>query len=447
MISFFNAKVPWWAAGLSIYATIISSVTFLTIPAKVYATDWTYYPMLLTIPVVGMLVSRYFLPYFLNHNLQSPYELLETRFNLPTRLAASALFALYLLARLALVLYLPSLVVNVITGFPMLLCIIILGLLTALYSAWGGIKAVVWADAVQGLILIGGALFCAVYLIIYTIGGTESFWSIACEGNKLRLFDMSMSYTRATWWVIIISGLTGNLITYTSDQTILLRYMAAGSQTKASRSIQLHAWLYIFSSIAFYCIGTGLYTFYYSRGSLPEVANDGIFPYFISHELSPLFAAVVILALLSASMSTVSSNINSIANAISVDFIKRLIPDTKESTLVLIGRLITVLSALVGILLASLMTTWHIESLLDYFNTIIGLLTTGLGSLFIIAAFMPKIKAHAALTGFLLGEIGVFMCFLLTDINFFLYSTVGLSISLITAKIISSFSNDKEKVS
>lgn len=419
-----GGRIPWWASALSIYATIISSVTFLTIPAKSYATDWTYYPMLLTIPVVGLVVSKYYLPYFHKLKVTSAYECLEQRFNRPTRLAASALFSVYLLARMALVLYLPALVINTISGISMEWCILTTSIITITYSAIGGIRAIVWADVVQGLTLMGGAIFCAIYLIINTKGGAEGFWHLSMAHDKMQLFDWSMAYDRPTWWVIILGGLAGNLVTYTSDQSVIQRYMTSNSVKDSSHSIFLHAWMYIISSLAFYAIGTGLYTFYQSHGTLPEMVADKVFPYFLSTELSPAFTGIVVTALFCASMSTVSSNINSIASCLCTDF-KINLP-----------RTITIVSGIMGMCIALMMTTWHINSLLDYFNTIIGLLTSGLGGLFFMAVFMPKVSSRGALTGFICGQLAVFACWQMTDVNFFLYSVIGLFVSVTIAYLI-----------
>ena len=180
---FFRAsgRIPSWAAAVSIYATIISSVTYLTIPAKAFATDWTYYPMLLTIPMVVPLVTRRYLPYFQRSGCSSAYELLERRFSPLTRWMASGLFCIYMVVRIALVLYLPALALSTVAGWSIMMCIMLVALPTMIYSTIGGLKAVIWGDVVQGAVLVLGAVFSLAYLVIHTEGGAKalSLWRSA----------------------------------------------------------------------------------------------------------------------------------------------------------------------------------------------------------------------------------------------------------------------------
>lgn len=170
-----GGRIPWWAAGISIYATMLSAITYMAYPAKAYATDWTYYPMLVTILVVSLPVMHYYLPFFRRLDVTSAYEYLERRFNAATRLMASALFIVFMVARMALVLYLPSLALTAVTGIDIYVCIVLMGLVTIVYCTMGGVEAVVWGDVVQGFILVGGAVLAVVYLVGGTEGGAAAF--------------------------------------------------------------------------------------------------------------------------------------------------------------------------------------------------------------------------------------------------------------------------------
>ena len=444
---FFRAsgRIPSWAAAVSIYATIISSVTYLTIPAKAFATDWTYYPMLLTIPMVVPLVTRRYLPYFQRSECSSAYELLERRFSPLTRWMASGLFCIYMVVRIALVLYLPALALSTVAGWSIVMCIVLVALPTMIYSAIGGLKAVIWGDVVQGAVLVLGAVFSLAYLVIHTEGGAKGFVTMALEADKLRLVDWDMSACKATWWVILVGGLASSLISYTSDQTIIQRYMATRDIAAGSRSLWMNAWLYIGSSVLFYAIGTGLYT-YYSTHALPEMSIDAVYPYFIVHQLPTAISILLVVALAAATMSTVSSCINSLATAFCVDFVQRLHSSVPEQRLLFYARLASIAGGTMGLVVALMMSTWQITSLLDYFNTTLGLLTSGLGSLFFMAVFMPKLKAGVALSGFIAGEATVFAVWLLTPLNFFLYGAIGLIVSLTTAAALNLLAGRRSKL-
>ena len=434
-----GGRIPWWAAGISIYATMLSAITYMTIPAKAYTTNWTYYPMLWMILLISFPVIKYYLPYFRKLNVTSAYEILEQRFNLFTRLLASTLFCIFMIVRMAIVLYLPSLALTAVTGIDIYLCIVLMGLVTIIYCTMGGVEAVIWGDVVQGLILVFGAIFAVIYLAVNTEGGVMGCIDIALANDKLRLFDWSNSWSQACWWVIIIGGLANNLISYTSDQTVIQRYLTTPDEKSAGRGILVNGVMSVFVSVAFYMIGTGLYTFYKTHPVELDVTmgqSDAIFPFFMMSQMPAGIAGALIAAIFAATMSTISSNINSVATAFSIDFWKRF-RRTTDSQLVVVARWASVVSGMIGLALALLMATWDIQSFLDFFNEALGLLTSGLGGLFFIAVFMKRVKGYAALTGFVLGEAVVFWMSECTDANFFLFGATGMVVSVVVAWLLS----------
>lgn len=441
-----GGRIPWWAAGISIYATMLSAITYMSIPAKAYATDWTYYPMLVTILIVSFPVIKYYLPFFRQLKVASAYQYLEERFNAATRLMASALFIVFMVARMALVLYLPSLALSAVTGIDIELCIVLMGVVTIVYCTMGGVEAVIWGDVVQGCILVGGAIFSCVYLWGNTDGGFAGAWHLAVDNDKMRLFDWSFDYRTATFWVAILGGLANNLVSYTSDQTVIQRYMTTKDEKAASRSILMNGVMSVFVSIAFYVIGTGLYTFYKTHPAsldLTMAKTDAIFPFFMMSQMPAGVAGLLIAAIFAATMSTISSNINSVSTAFSVDFYQRFRPLVDSQKLLKVARMACVVSGLVGMGIALLMCTWDILSLLDYFNTILGLLTSGLCGLFVMGRFFPRIGGKAALTGFVAGTAVVFMTSAWTDVSFFLYSVIGITVSVLVALFFSLFDRKK----
>ena len=434
-----GGRIPWWAAGISIYATMLSAITYMTIPAKAYTTNWTYYPMLWMILLISFPVIKYYLPYFRKLNVTSAYEILEQRFNLFTRLLASTLFCIFMIVRMAIVLYLPSLALTAVTGIDIYLCIVLMGLVTIIYCTMGGVEAVIWGDVVQGLILVFGAIFAVIYLAVNTEGGVMGCIDIALENDKLRLFDWNNSWSQACWWVIIIGGLANNLISYTSDQTVIQRYLTTPDEKSAGRGILVNGLMSMFVSVAFYMIGTGLYTFYKTHPAELDVTmaqSDAIFPFFMMSQMPAGVAGALIAAIFAATMSTISSNINSVATAFSIDFWKRF-RRTTDSQLVVVARWASMVSGMVGLLLALFMATWDIQSFLDFFNEALGLLTSGLGGLFFIAVFMKRVKGYAALAGFVVGEAVVFWMSECTDANFFLFGATGMVVSIVVAWLLS----------
>lgn len=443
-----GGRIPWWAAGISIYATMLSAITYMAIPAKAFATNWTYYAMLLTILVVSFPVIKYYLPFFRRLNVTSAYEYLQRRFNYSTRLMASLLFIAFMVARTALVLYLPSLALTTVTGIDIYICIILMGVVTVLYCTMGGVEAVVWGDVIQGIILVGGAFFAAGYLILNTDGGFSGFIQIAAEHDKFRLFEWSFDCTKAVFWVTILGGLANNLISYTSDQTVIQRYLTTKDEKSAGKGILMNGFMSVFISVIFYVIGTGLYTFFKSR---PEELNytlsngDAIFPFFMMSQIPVGLAGLLIAAIFAATMSTISSNINSTATAFSMDIYKHIFPQSSDRHILKVARWTCLLAGSVGTLLAVFMATWNILSLLDYFNSILGLLSSGLGGLFIMGIFFDRIDARSALIGFLSGTAVVFALSIYSPVSFLLYGAIGIVVSVGVALLCSLFSPEKKK--
>ena len=435
-----GGRVPWWAAGMSIYATMLSAITYMAYPAKAFATDWTYYPMLVTILLVSFPVIRYYLPFFRRLNVTSAYEYLERRFNAATRLMASALFIVFMVARMALVLYLPSLALTAVTGIDIYVCIVLMGCVTIVYCTMGGVEAVVWGDVVQGFILVGGAVLAAGFLIFGTEGGFEGFLAIGSEAGKFRLFDWSFDYRSATFWVIILGGMANNLISYTSDQTVIQRYLTTKDERSARQSILMNGAMSVGVSIVFFVIGAGLYTFYKTNPAAMDFTMqkaDVIFPFFMMSQLPAGVAGLLIAAVFAATMSTISSNINSVATAFSIDFYKRRRPQTGDKEMLRVARRACVAAGVIGMAIALLMATWEILSLLDFFQEILGLLSGGLGGLFLMGIFVPRIGGKAALTGFVCGVTAVFVTKYCTEASFLLYGFISMLVSVLTALLAS----------
>ena len=433
-------RIPWWAAGISIFATMLSAITYMSIPAKAYMTDWTYYPMQICILLVSFPVIKYFLPFFRRLNVTTAYEYLEHRFSYAIRLMASVLFIVFMVARMALVLFLPSLAMTAVTGIDIYVCIVVMAVVTIIYCTMGGVEAVVWGDVVQGIILVGGAFLAAAYLISNTGGGASDFFHIAGMNDKFRLFDWSFDYRTATFWVVILGGLANNIISYTSDQTVIQRYLTTKDEHSAARSILTNGTMSVVVTIAFFTIGTGLYTFYQTHPTATDLTmqkTDAIFPFFMMSQLPAGIAGLLIAAVFAATMSTISSNINSISTAFTVDIWKKAHPAISDAATVRTARLTGIVSGLIGMLIAILMATMNIQSLLDYFNTILGLLSGAVGALFIMGIFFPRIGARAAFVGFLAGTLTVFWMNFYSDANFLLFGFTAIVVSTLVALLLS----------
>lgn len=418
---------------MSIYATMLSAITFMAIPAKAYATDWKYFPMAIAILIVAFPVMKYYLPFFRRLKVTTAYEYLEKRFNYTTRFLASALFILFMIARMALVLFLPSLALTTVTGIDIYTCIILMGIITIIYCTMGGVEAVIWGDVIQGFVLLGGTLFAAVFLVTEIDGGAGKLIEVSMDNQKFTMFDLALSWKSATLWVVLLGGLANNLISYSADQTVIQRYLTTKDERSAAKGILMNGMMSVLVLVVFYFIGTALYAYYKTNpGELNFTMQntDAIFPHFIMSNMPVGLAGLLIAAIFSATMSTVSSNVNSISTAFTSDFYRHFFPGTPDRILLKVARWSGVFFGLTGVVLALLMASLSILSLFDYFNYILGLLASGLGGLFLMGIFFPRIGARSALIGFVLGSASLLVISLTTQISFLLYGFIGIVLTL-----------------
>jgi SSS family transporter len=376
------------------------------------------------------------------------YEYLERRFNYITRLLSSSLFQVFMIARMALVLFLPSLALTTVTGINIYLCIILMGVITIVYCTMGGVTAVIWGDVIQGFVLLGGAVLAVIFMTSGTEGGLNRVIEITIEHEKMKMFDFTFDLTRATFWVVLLGGLANNLISYSSDQAVIQRYLTTKNQQEAAKGLWFNGTMSILISVVFYFIGTALFVFYKTQPQELNMAManpDSIFPHFIMTRMPVGIAGLMIAAIFSATMSTVSSNVNSVSTAFTTDIYNHLWPGSSDSGRLRVARLSGILSGGLGIGLALLMATWSILSLFDYFNTILGLLVGGLGGVFVMGIFFPRINSKGAISGFVLSFIILLVIKYFTSISFLLYGFLGISISVSVAAAVSLFTPGEGK--
>ena len=415
-----GGRLPWWVVSLSIYATMFSSITFISVPAMSFSGDMTYYVISFGILLMAPIVVRWYLPFFRKLNLTSAYEYLEVRFNLPCRLFASAAFILFMIARTAIVAYLPALAISAVTGIDINVAIVAVTLVTILYCAIGGVEAVIWSDFIQSIILIGSTALIIAWAICGTDGGFSGFVAKGMDAHKFRVFDFTFDWTKPCFWVVFVSGMVANLASYTSDQCVVQRYMTTPDEKGAAKSILFNGILSFFNCFVFFSMGVALWTFYQSQaGALPMGTKpDAVLPIFIAHELPTGISGLVLAAVAAATMSTLSANLNSAASAITTDFYKRLVlmrgrartpaAPQNETGLLLCGKFSTVVVGLLGGAMALWLANAEIGNIYDQFQRFLGILTGGLGCLFFMGVFMKKVNGFGATCGLVANYI---ICF------------------------------------
>ncbi len=435
-------SLPGWACGLSILATYLSSISFLALPGKAYAANWNSFVFSLSLPIAAWLAVRYFMPYYRSTGDVSAYAHLEKRFGPWARVYASFFYILTQLARMGVVMYLMAMPLCVLLQKDIVWIILFTGISVTIYAFVGGIVAVIWADALQAIVLMVGAVICSLLILFNMPEGPNQIFEIAAQNHKFSLGDFGLSLTESTFWVVLVYGIVINLQNFGIDQSYIQRYIASKNNHEARKSIWIGALLYLPLSALFFFIGTQLFAFYQvhpdyraevklivaeqrlihegidpqaedftsqQQARADELTNqdigDGVFPHFIGRMLPQGVTGLLIAAIFAAGMSTVSTSLNSSATLLVTDWYQRFFKhNTDEKHTMKALYLATILWGILGTGVAILLTRTS-ESILDIWWTLAGILGGGMIGLFLLGMISRKARNPVAITSVCLGAI------------------------------------------
>jgi SSS family solute:Na+ symporter len=402
-------SIPWWAAGVSLYATGTSAISYIATPAKSFAENWLY----LAANIVGIIGTAFtaiwIVPLLRRLSLMSVYHYLEMRYHPRIRTLASALaIVIQLGGRMSIVLFLPSLAMSAVTGLNVTHSILIMGVVTILYTVLGGMRAVIWTDFIQVVVMLGGAFVALGFVVTRIDGGVGAFFKTAMADGKFRTFDWAFDLTQPTVWGFLLVTFLG-IMTIPQDQVMMQRVLATKSDKEAGWSMWTLAAIVIPGNLTFFGIGTALYVYYkhFPSHLNPMLNVDSTFPQFIAAELPAGVTGLIIAGIFAASMSTLSSCMNSVATLVSVDFFERYGKKITPLQSVRIAEITTVVAGLVGIGTALLLATVNIKSALDANFEIMALLGGGFAGCYALGLFTTRANWQGVM-------IGVFASFVFT---------------------------------
>lgn len=399
-------KIPAWAISLSLFATFVSSISYLALPGSAYQNNWNPFVFSLSLPFAAFMAVKYFVPLYRKVNSPSAYTYLENRFGPWARIYASSMYLLTQVMRIGTILFLMALVPNMMFGWSIISVIIFTSVVVMVYSIMGGIQAVIWTDAIQAIVLIGGALACVIVIVFKMPDGFSEIIAVGSANDKFNLGSFSLNLAEPTFWVVLFYGTFINLQNFGADQNYIQRYMTSKSLGEAQRSAFWGAMLYIPVSLIFLFIGTSLYALYQSGTALlPDDYNglaqaDRVFPYFIAHELPNGITGLLMASIFAAGMSTISTSYNSSATIILTDYFGRKseIPEKKKMWVLYLS---TAIIGLIGMLIAIAMI--NTKSALDTWWKFASIFSGGVLGLFLLSAFTSIQNVSVAIISVVCG--------------------------------------------
>lgn len=340
-----GGSVPQWVVGFTLMATLISSNTIVAHPAIVYQKGMVLVPGFMVMPLVLVLVAFVIVPFYRRVVGLSAYEYIGRRFGIGGRIYTAFGFLMERTFDIGITLVTTSIAVNVMTGWDIIPVILAVGVFTMIYTSIGGINAVVWTDVVQGVILIGGGfLILGRLLFAPEAGAPFSVLSAAWEAGRFSLGSSEMSFdslthpSERTIWMFSVAMAIQWSRRYICDQSMVQRYLIARSDREARNGALIGAALSIPVLLAFNLVGACLYGFYALSSAPPPAVADEVLPFFIVHHLPTGLVGLMLAAILAASMSSISSDLNSLATVFAKDFFSRARPNLSDRTMVFAGR-------------------------------------------------------------------------------------------------------------
>jgi SSS family solute:Na+ symporter len=396
-----GGNIPPWAIGISIMATLISSITFLAYPATGFKSNWLLLVQGIMVPIVLVGLIGFIVPMFRRSIGISTYEYFEKRFGLPARIYSSLAFMLMHFSKLGTVVYLMSLALGTMMGADILLTIWIVTIAIIIITYFGGLEGVIWMDVFQGIWLLIGGLLCIGIILFVPAGGPSEIFRIIGENNKIDFGPYDLDFSKATFIVLAINGIFYALQKYGTDQTIVQRYLAAKSDKDAIRASLIGVLLSVPLWAIFMFIGSALFAFYtLSPGLLPEgMLSEGVFPHFITTQLPVGVKGFIIAALIAAAISTIASDINCLSAIGVEDFYARFKKNVNDHKKLRMAKIIIVVSGLLSAVIATIYVSWGGEGVLGVVFGLYAIFSAGIVGMFLLGILVPRANEKGLYVG------------------------------------------------
>ncbi|MCI0495731.1 sodium:solute symporter [candidate division KSB1 bacterium] len=403
-----DRNLPWGAVCFSVVATETSTLTFISIPGVAYLTNLNFLQLTFGYLIGRIIISFIFLPAYYKGELATAYEFLGNRFGLRMRNFSSVIFQLTRLLADGVRLFATAIPLSVITGWSYPVSIAVIGILTIIYTYFGGIRAVVWIDVIQMAIYLGGAIIAGMFLLNHLPGGWQDVLAAARPENKLQIFNFAFGSNWKGFFsggynfiTSVLGGMFLSMASHGTDQLIVQRLLACNNLKSSQKALITSGILVIFQFALFLVLGLMLYAFYNGQAVGPMghfvASSDEIFPKFIVEELPAGLSGIIIAGVFAAAMSSLSGSLNSLASSSMLDIYKsRFGKDNTPQRDLLISRIITAVWGIIFIAGAMLFTDKK-NPVVELGLSIASFTYGGLLGTFLMGVFVKQVKENAAM--------------------------------------------------
>lgn len=437
-----DGTIPWWVTSVSIFATLLSPISFLSIAGNSYNGTWVLWFAQLGIFIAVPLTIRLFLPVYSKLKIDTAYHYLELRYKSKgLRVLGALLFIIYQIGRMSIIMYLPSVVLAPLVGININILIIIMGIIAIVYSYGGGLKSVLWTDFIQGLVLIAGVVFTLIYLVFSIDGGIGTIFTTLQNGKFLApnevIFDPNI--LKSSVFIILVGAGINTFSSYISSQDVVQRFTTTTDIKELRKMTFGNGFLSIGTTTVIYLIGTALFVFYHQNPHLLQTAHqDQIFASFIVYQLPIGISGILIAAIYAASQSTLSTGLNSVATSWVLDIQDSFNREISEEKQTRIAKLVSLGVGIIAIIVSMILANGEIKSAYEWFNSFMGLVLGVLAGIFVLGVITKKATSIGAYAGFFTSAIIVInLKYNHPEVTSWSYAIISIGVSCIIGYIIS----------
>ncbi len=431
-------NMPWLVVSMSIFASLTSAISYMGVPSRAYDENISMIAGFLVGPLVAVALIYMFLPFYHRLNVTTSYEYIAKRFGQPARYVVSALFLLARLGWLGTVIFAPSLALNVATGMPLWMAIVLMGMLATLYTALGGLSAVLWTDLAQFVILVGGGVWVSVSLINGVPGGFDEIMNVARDTGRTGGFSWTFSLTEMTATAAMLAFFLSCLHDYGVDQVTVQRILAVRNFRGMAKAVLLNSVFDILIIGMLLFIGIGMFAYYQAFPNLLDegIKSDRLLPFYIMQALPAGVSGLVITAIFAAAMSSMDSGIHTVSTVLINDFVRplRSTPASDQHDLVL-ARILVVVLGVVATVVAFWITGF--AHILEASQTFLGMFTGPILALFLLGVLSRRASFAGWIVGVVVGIALTYYVQKFTQIHWLYYFPISFGSSVVVSYLMS----------